>query len=67
MIQIGGVMTGVFLIAVLVATWYLRATETDPRVYGAATFNATLVVSTIAIAILGLYTVMSTLGIYEIR
>ena len=35
MIQIGGVMTGVFLLAVLVATWYLRFTETDRRLYGA--------------------------------
>ena len=66
MIQIGGVMTGIFLVAVLAATWYLRARETDRRVYGGPAFNAVLVVSTAAIALLGLYTVMSTLGIFRI-
>ena len=34
MVQIGGVMTGVFLLAVVVAVWYLRRTEIDPRLYG---------------------------------
>jgi Mn2+/Fe2+ NRAMP family transporter len=66
MVQIGGVMTGVFLVAVLAATWYLRAKETDRRVYGGGAFTALLVVSTIAIGILALYTVVSTLGIFRI-
>ncbi len=66
MIQIGGVMTGVFLLAVLVATWYLRARETDRRVYGGPMFNATLILSTAAIALLGLYTVASTLGLFRV-
>ncbi|MEO7274601.1 MAG: Nramp family divalent metal transporter [Vicinamibacterales bacterium] len=66
MIQIGGVMTGVFLLAVLVATWYLRAHETDRRVYGGPLFNATLILSTAAIALLGLYTVASTLGLFRV-
>jgi hypothetical protein len=66
MIQIGGVMTGVFLLAVLVATWYLRRTETDRRVYGSATFNALLIVSTVSIALLGIYTIVSVLGIFKL-
>lgn len=66
MIQIGGVMTGVFLLAVLVATWYLRSAETDPRVRGGAAFNATLVVSTLAIALLGLYTALSAVGLLHV-
>jgi hypothetical protein len=53
MIQIGGVMTGVLLLAVLVATWYLRRTETDQRVYGGATLNVLLILTTVAIAVLG--------------
>jgi Mn2+/Fe2+ NRAMP family transporter len=66
MIQIGGVMTGIFLLAVLVATWYLRAKETDPRVYGGGGFQAVLILSTIAIGLLGLYTIVSTLGLFAI-
>jgi Mn2+/Fe2+ NRAMP family transporter len=66
MIQIGGIMTGIFLLAVLVATWYLRATETDERVYGGMAFNGILVLSTLAIALLGIYTIVSTLGIFTI-
>lgn len=66
MVQIGGVMTGVFLLAVLVATWYLRRTETDPRLYGGPLATVLLVVSTAAIAALGLYTALSTLGLLRI-
>jgi Mn2+/Fe2+ NRAMP family transporter len=66
MVQIGGVMTGVFLLAVLVATWYLRRTETDPRLYGGPFGTALLVLSTVAIGALGLYTMLSTLGIFVI-
>jgi hypothetical protein len=67
MIQIGGVMTGVFLLAVLVATWYLRTKETDARVLGGPLFNTLLLVSTAAIALLGIYTASSALGWVAIR
>jgi hypothetical protein len=67
MIQIGGVMTGVFLLAVLVATWYLRAKETDAGVLGGPIFNTLLFVSTAAIALLGVYTASSALGWVAIR
>jgi Mn2+/Fe2+ NRAMP family transporter len=66
MVQIGGVMTGVFLLAVLAATWYLRNTQTDARLYGGGLFTAVLVFSTMAIAALGIYTVLSTLGILRL-
>lgn len=56
MVQIGGVMTGVFLLAVVVAVWYLRNTEVDRRLRGGWLFSAALIVSSIAIALLGVYT-----------
>ncbi|MBA2691005.1 MAG: Nramp family divalent metal transporter [Rubrobacter sp.] len=59
MVQIGGVMTGVFLLAAVVAVWYLRNTETDPRLHGSGLFNALLIVSSVAIALLGVYTAVS--------
>lgn len=62
MVQIGGVMTGVFLLAVLAATWYLRTKETDKELYGSGPFNLLLVISTIAIGLLGLYTVLQQFG-----
>lgn len=63
MVQIGGVMTGVFLLGVLAATWYLRAKETDRRLHAGPAFNAALVVSTVAIGLLGVYTIASTFGL----
>ncbi|HEY8477680.1 MAG TPA: divalent metal cation transporter, partial [Chloroflexota bacterium] len=67
MVQIGGVMTGVFLLGVLAAAWYLRSRETDPRVHGSGAFTALLFISTLAIAVLGVYTVASTVGIFQVR
>ncbi|MGH3344832.1 MAG: Nramp family divalent metal transporter [Carbonactinosporaceae bacterium] len=62
MVQIGGVMTGVFLLAVVAAVWYLRRTEIDPALYGGTLFNAVLVISSIAIALLGVYTAATVFG-----
>ena len=62
MVQLGGLMTGVFLVAVLAATWYLRTKETDSDLYGHSPFNLLLILSTIAIAFLGLYTVLQQFG-----
>lgn len=59
MVQIGGVMTGVFLLAVVVCVWYLRRTEIDRRLYGGAAFNTLLLVSSLAIALLGVYSILS--------
>jgi Mn2+/Fe2+ NRAMP family transporter len=63
MILIGGVMSGVFLLAAVVAVWYLRRTETDPKLYGGSPFTVALVVSSIAIALLGVYSVLDVLGL----
>ena len=64
MVQIGGIMTGVFLLAAVIAVWYLRRTETDPRLYGGGLFNAVLVISSLAIAFLGIYTGLSVFGVF---
>lgn len=63
MVQIGGVMTGVFLLAVVVAVWYLRNTEVDPRLHGGRLFNVALIISSIAIAALGVYSVLDAFGL----
>lgn len=63
MVQIGGVMTGVFLLAVVVAVWYLRRTEIDRRLYGGGLFNTLLLVSSVAIGLLGVYTVLEVFGL----
>lgn len=63
MVQIGGVMTGIFLVGVVIAVWYLRQTETDRRLHGGGLFNALLVISSIAIAILGVYTTLKVFGV----
>jgi hypothetical protein len=65
MVQIGGIMTGVFLLAAVIAVWYLRRTETDPRIYGGGLFNAVLVISSIAIGFLGIYTGLSVFGFFK--
>ena len=61
MVQIGGVATGVFLLAAVAAVWYLRNTETNRSLRGGAPFNTVLVVSSIAIVLLGVYTALSVL------
>jgi hypothetical protein len=67
MVQIGGVMTGIFLLAVVVAVWYLRNTEVDRRLHGSGLFNTALIISSIAIALLGVYTMLSVTGIFTIE
>ena len=62
MVQIGGVMTAVFLIGVVAAAWYLRGTETDKRLHGSTTFNTILVISTIALAVLAVYSFLNVFG-----
>lgn len=62
MVQIGGAVTGVFLVAVVVAVWYLRRNQTDDRIKGGTPFLIALVVSSIAIGLLGIYTLMNVFG-----
>jgi Mn2+/Fe2+ NRAMP family transporter len=63
MVQIGGVVTGIFLLAVVVAMWWLRQAEVDSRLYGRKAFNTLLVISSVAIGILGIYTIVSVFGL----
>jgi hypothetical protein len=63
MVQIGGVMTGVFLVAAVIAVWYLRRVETDPRLYGGRLFNVLLSVSSVAIGLLGVYSLLQAFGV----
>ena len=63
MVQIGGVMTGVFLVAVLAAVWWLRQKEVDSRLYGGRAFNILLGISSVAITLLGIYTLLSVFGL----
>lgn len=63
MVQIGGVVTGIFLLAVVVAVWYLRRTEVDRDLYGGGLFNTLLVISSIAIVLLGVYTGLNAFGL----
>ncbi|MCI2418840.1 Nramp family divalent metal transporter [Saccharopolyspora sp. K220] len=63
MVQIGGIMTGIFLPAVVVATWYLRKTQVDKRLHGGGWFNTLLVISSIAITLLGVYSLLNVFGV----
>lgn len=62
MVTIGGIATGVFLLAVVWGTWYLRIKETDKSVLGSTGWTILLTVSSVAIALLGLYTVAGVFG-----
>lgn len=63
MVQIGGVMTGIFLVAVVIAVWYLRKNETDARLHGTRWFTVWLLVSSVAIAAVGVYSILSVFGV----
>ena len=63
MVQIGGIGSGVFLLAVVVAVWRLRSTEVDRRFRANPWLTAALVVSSAAITVLGSYTVLEVFGI----
>jgi Mn2+/Fe2+ NRAMP family transporter len=63
LVQIGGVMTGIFLVAVVIAVYYLRHTETDPRVHGGRGFAVALGISSAAIGLLGVYTLLNVFGV----
>lgn len=63
MIQTGGFIGGLFLVAVTVATWYLRRTEVDEDLRGGGWLTWALLVSSVAIVGLGVYTALSTFGV----
>ncbi|MER5177214.1 hypothetical protein ABT009_02345 [Streptomyces sp. NPDC002896] len=63
MVQVGGIGGGVFLLAVVIAVWRLRATGVEKRFRANPWLTVALVVSSAAIAFLGVYGVLDTLGI----
>lgn len=63
MIQTGGFVGGLFLIAVTVAAWYLRRKEVDPDLRGSSWFSVALLVSSVLIAGLGIYTALGAFGV----
>lgn len=63
MIQTGGLIGGLFLIAVVVAAWYLRKNEVDEDLRGGRWFVGSLLVSSVLIAALGAYTAVSVFGV----
>lgn len=63
MVMVGGIGGAVFLAAVLVATWYLRMTGVQKRFRSNLFLNIMFMLSTIAITILSIYSLLSALGI----
>ncbi|WP_127572923.1 Nramp family divalent metal transporter [Georgenia faecalis] len=66
MILIGGVAGGIFLAAVAIAAWYLRRTYVEPDLRGGWFATAAIIVSGVAILLLGVYTALSSTGLVEI-
>jgi hypothetical protein len=62
MVQIGGIGSGMFLVAVVIATWYLRR-EVDERLRGSLLVTAMLVLSSVAVGTLGIYTALEVFGV----
>jgi Mn2+/Fe2+ NRAMP family transporter len=63
MVQIGGIAGGIFLLAVVIAVWRLRSTEVDPRFRRNPWLTGALVLSSAAIAVLGVYSVLEVFGL----
>jgi Mn2+/Fe2+ NRAMP family transporter len=63
MVQIAGVMTGIFLVGVVWAVYWLRQNETDSRLHGGRGFAVFLAVSSVAIALLGIYSLLDVVGV----
>ncbi|MBB3051174.1 Mn2+/Fe2+ NRAMP family transporter [Prauserella isguenensis] len=63
LMQIGAIATGIFLLAVLIAVWRLRSTEVDARFKRNGWLTVAFVISSIAITLLAVYTVMEVVGL----
>ncbi|MEV7090523.1 Nramp family divalent metal transporter [Streptomyces sp. NPDC093085] len=63
MVQIGGVAGGIFLLAVVIAVWHLRAADVDERFRRSRGLNTALVASSTAIGALGVYSVLEVFGL----
>ncbi|MFI0776617.1 Nramp family divalent metal transporter [Streptomyces sp. NPDC021212] len=63
MVQAGGIAGGIFLVAVVIAVWRLRATEVAPRFRRNIALNCALVLSSAAIGALGISSVLEVFGL----
>ncbi|MBK1786334.1 Nramp family divalent metal transporter [Prauserella cavernicola] len=63
MVQIGGIGSGVFLVAVVIGVWYLRSQEPDKRFRPNPFITTALVLSSLAIGALGVYSALEVFGI----
>ena len=62
MVQIGGVASGIFLVAVVIAVWNLRR-SVDRRFRPSPFWTIVLVLSSIAVAFLGVYSTLTVFGL----
>ncbi|HEV7948270.1 MAG TPA: manganese transporter NRAMP, partial [Glaciihabitans sp.] len=62
MVQIGGVASGVFLVAVVIAVWNLRPTV-DRRFRRSPFWTIALIFSSSAIALIGIYSALKVFGV----
>lgn len=63
MVQIGGIGSGIFLVAIVIAVWKLRAAETTKRHRPHPAVTGALVISSVSIMVLGIYSVLQVFGI----
>ncbi|TCP47363.1 Mn2+/Fe2+ NRAMP family transporter [Tamaricihabitans halophyticus] len=63
MVQIGGIGSGIFLVAVVIGVWYLRGQEPDKRFRPNWLITGALVLSSIAIIALGSYSALEVFGV----
>lgn len=61
LVVLAGILNAVFLIGVAIATLYLSRTQTDPRVRDGALFTVMLVISAIAIVLVGVLGLVTTI------
>ncbi|MDR7304020.1 Nramp family divalent metal transporter [Haloactinomyces albus] len=63
MVQIGGIASAIFLVALVVAVWHLHNKEIDRRLHGGRAFNAALAISSAAVMLLGVYALLEVFGV----
>ncbi|PSK95886.1 Mn2+/Fe2+ NRAMP family transporter [Murinocardiopsis flavida] len=63
MVQIGAIGTGIFLLAVTAAVWTLRTREVDARFKANTWLTAALVLSSVGIGLLGVYSIVEVFGV----
>lgn len=62
MVQIGGVASGIFLVAVVIAVWHLRR-QVDRRFRSSNFWTIALVFSSLSVLFIGVYSVLTVFGV----